>query len=249
MLKEAIDRLAELGSEAAGIEIKELDQRKVVVRTGTTYATVERDPPPRKYVAEQVVGFVAIVEQLATNGIVFVDSESVVAVLDDDIRSDKIVMPLTESRALTALRELATPRDQRFLITKLREELAGCVEERFLATIRRLDFSRKNDGRSSIQHGKESLGKSVEAVVQSAEGDVAEVIVVSFMAFTDIGAGSTIEVRCAVTLDAVNEKIAIRPVGEELTSGLLRARQGVCEKLGALLDGITCVVGSPGLIG
>lgn len=246
MLKEAIDRLAELGSEAAGIEVQHLCNRKLLVRQGTTYSTVEKDPLPRDHVASDLDGFVNLVEDLSEGaGIIFVGETEVIGILDSDTRDDLVRMPLVRTRALDAALELAVPRDQRTVISKLREELYGCCDERLLAVIRRLDFSRTSDGRSHVQHGRESLGKSVEAQVQSSDGEIPEITVFNMPAFKDPLLVSEIEFRCAVTVDPANEKLSFRPMGEQLERELLRVRKGIVERLGAQLTGLV-VMGYPG---
>jgi hypothetical protein len=216
MLKEAIDRIAELGVEASGIETCDLYDRKFVLRKGTAFEILERDPPEAKYETLDCPSFVSLVNALGEDPLVLIDCERVVGILDESKKRGRVYLGLEKSRAAKALTALGNPTDQKKLIGFLREELAGCVEEKFLAIVRRLDFSRRNDGNSSIQHGRESLGRSVEAAVQSAEGQVPEIVVVTLPAWGSIEFDSTIQLRCAVHVDAVAEKISIRPIGEEL---------------------------------
>lgn len=232
MLKEAIDRIAELGVSASGIEVKDLCGRKKLVRMGSAFEMMKVDPPEKRYEALDCDSFVSMVAALASDPIILIDGVAVLAVMDETEQEGRIFLHLLPSRAFKALEAIANPTDQKRLIAYLREELAGCIEPRFLAVVRRLDFARRNDGLAHIQHGRESLGKSVEAAVQSAEGEIPEVIVVTLPAWTELGFDSTIQVRCAVSVDPVNEKLTVRPIGEELQSQLQQLR----DKLRAFLQ-------------
>lgn len=232
MLKEAIDRVAELGVSAAGIEIRDLCNRKKLVRKGNVFEVMTMDPPEKRYEALDCDSFVAMVNALAADPIVLIDGVAVLALLDENEQEGRVFLHLSPSRAFKALDAIGSPTDQKKLIAYLREELAGCIEPRFLAVVRRLDFARRNDGMAHVQHGRELLGKSVEAAVQSAEGEIPEVIVVTLPAWTEIGFDSTIQVRCAVSVDPVNEKITVRPIGEELQGQLMAIR----DKLRAFLQ-------------
>lgn len=251
MLKEAIEKLAELGTTASGIEVKPLCNRKVLVRQGSEHSLMTTDAGPRNYRCDNCDSFVELTAALGHEPIVFVDERAVTAVLDDDYRDDKVSMGIPYSRAFNALGEIGKPCDQRLVIAKLREELDGCTDSRFLAVIRRMDFQRSNDGRAHITHGRESLGKSVEAAVQSADGDIPEAIVMQFPAWAAIGFDSTVAVKCAVTVDPVNEKIAVRPVGEELQLELARVRAKLRDflatKFAEKASGVIVVLGSPNI--
>lgn len=224
MLKEAIDRIAELGVQSSGIEVKHLCNRTHLVRKGHAFETVEFDAPERCYIALDCDSFVKTVAKLGEDPLVMIDSGAALAVLDEENHKGKALLNLEPSRAMKALVAIGAPTDQKKLIAFLREELADCIEPRFLAIVRRLDFTRRNDGKSHVIHGRESLGKEVEAAVQSSEGELPEGVLVTLPAWTDIGFNSVIQLRCAVSVDPVSEKIWIRPMGEELEMNMCELR-------------------------
>lgn len=245
MLKEAIDRIAELGTAASGIEVVSLHHRTKLIREGSNFREVEIGPEPRCDTVESVDDMGLLIEKVGTNAIAYVGTTKIIAVLDADKRDDRVIMPLEKSPAICALLELSSGVTQKQLIQSLREPLADCCEPKFLAIIRRLDFSRKSDGRSDVQHGRESLGRSVEAAIQSSEGDIPETVAFELPWLTSRDLPTLMTIKCAVSMDVVNERIALRPVGDCLESEIFRVRQQIAGRIADAVD-VPVVLGEPG---
>lgn len=253
MLLEAINRIAQLGSKEKSVEIHEFCNRKKIVRQGDDFQILEVDPPPRNHSVSDLASFVDATTDLKAEAcMVFVGEEFVIAVLDDGTRSDRVIWKLERSQAFLQLMELATPCKQPAVVAALREELADTYDPKLLAIVRRLDFKRRNDGHSHIEHGRESLGRSVESVVQSSEGDLPEVTLFQLRCFKDPSFDSSISLKCAITPDAMTETLAFRPTGEQLGDELLRVRRRLVTELQEDLAGsgskeqrVTVVLGTP----
>jgi hypothetical protein len=109
------------------------------------------------------------------------------------------------------------PRTQQQVVAAMRTSLAGTFDEpKILPIFRRLDFNRKNDGSKSINHTGESLGKSIEARAQSANGDIPETLLFDLDVYSNILA-PTVTLRFALDVDASQELIKIAPVGDCIT--------------------------------
>lgn len=249
MLAEAIDRISGLARDAAGVEITELGHRKILVASGGSYSEMQRPPKPRNHAATNGASFVSLVNELkAESAIVFVSEGQVVAILDSNDREDRVTLELPHSEAYKAFALLGVPQNQRSVIRMLREELYGAIDLSFLAIIRRLDFTRRNDGNSSVMHGRESLGRSVEATVQSAEGEVPEIVAVQLRVHEVPDLVGDITFRAAVSVDPTEEKIALRSAGDSFRRAVLENQAKIVSQLEddfASEPGVTVVAGKP----
>lgn len=227
MLSDAINTLATLGTKANGIEVHDLDFRRKLIRTGDRYEQFRVSPPVRSYTVLDFNSFVSVVRAVAidTQAIVFVNADGAYCYFDELERSDHVRLPFVRSRAYDAMLALGEKRDQRTVITMLREQLANCIDPGFLSIVRRLDFKRRNDGANNLQHGRESLGKSVEQVVQSEQGEIPEYITASFPLWNVRGFASTVTVGYAVSIDIAVEQLSLKPVGEQLVNAIAEATE------------------------
>jgi hypothetical protein len=88
------------------------------------------------------------------------------------------------------------------------------VPEGLASRFRVLEFQRKNDGSSRLEHGRESLGKSVEAVVNNAE-NIPESFNISVPVF-DLELSTVEPITVSVDIDMAAGTIAIDVVPGQL---------------------------------
>jgi hypothetical protein len=101
----------------------------------------------------------------------FVGSSGITLLFEEATGREFAFMALRKSDHWAALERLhgarLTPRDA---VKVLRQNLpSGTGTSALIRALSRVDFSRRSDGRSEVSHGKESLGKSVEASVQGTD--------------------------------------------------------------------------------
>jgi len=109
-----------------------------------------------------------------------------------------------------------------------------------ITALRQIDFTRTSAGKSHVEHGKESLGRSVEAAVQQAD-KVPEDFVVRVPVYTNPGAGAfLVEVRVMLYLDLEGQQVVLQTMPDELEKAHQVAQARLHEALVA-----NCPKGTP----
>lgn len=237
MIREAIQEITRLANSANHVGIVECPDlpHELLLRTGTEVERIPIPPPERK---PAFAGFSDLVRALADTSIagdpeVYVAESGIVAFLDRAKRTERATLALPYSARVLALLEIQkgvalTPKEA---IRFLRLRLSGAHNDRLLPSLRKVEFSRKSTGQASESHGRESLGRSVEAMAQGVE-DIPEEFRVQVQAFNLDGLRSIeIDVGIRIYLDAQAERIEFHPIADELTRALHDARSAVQEKL------------------
>lgn len=238
MLAEFLDKVFELTGRAQGIELAQHPDLPDVVfrRVGTNVTEHEVPPPRRHHTLEGVQDIIRAVVRATEEGEpeVYHDDTAVRVLLDREDRRDTLDMPLHVSerfRTLEALAKAPRAMSPAAAVKFLRFELQGTGIDAVVAGLRRIDFTRSGSGASNVQHGRESLGRSVEAAVQQAD-QVPEEFVVETPLYTNPGLRQvTVRVRVGVYLDPGNESIEVRTLADEVAF----ARNAAQEALGGAL--------------
>lgn len=192
-------------------------------------------PPDRNHVTEDIDSFVSMISQFGHDTVVMIDREGARAVLHQKDRRDELLLSLPLSNEWNALARLSKQTLHKSFVQTLKKDLRDCVDETFIATMQRIDFKRRNDGSRSIEHGKESLGNSVESAVQSAGGEIPEYLRASIPWFANRDLRKSFEVQCYLQIDSTEEKLTLSSVGSSIeTAGqeaLAYAQQEIRESL------------------
>jgi len=252
MLAKFAEYIVGLGKQSQATDITTVPSipDKVFVRHGETYA-VEDVPPPRRN--HTVWGFADVTAaatdaDMAKAPELYHDHGEIVVVLDRNDRRDHVTAPLIETDRLTTLQSLAdgkrfTVRDA---VKLLRFDLHGTGVDSVISAIRKIDFTRKSDGGASVDHGRETLGRSVEAAVQQADS-IPEEFRVTTPVYSNPGLKdlSTVTVRCGVYLDMQGECIEIRVLADEIQGAICAAQTAIGDALCAALPGVPVFGGRP----
>jgi hypothetical protein len=116
------------------------------------------------------------------------------------------------------------------------------VPSEFVNSIRRIDFARRSDGHVEVQRGKESLGKSVEAVVNNIDA-IQPVLSVPIPVYDAFPACYT--VKLGVDVDVDTQTITIAPIGHALDEAKRSADKAIGEFLAKELKDVPIFYGSP----
>lgn len=220
MLSEFVDRLVELGQKAKAVDFHRHDDlpNEVFVRHGDKLERIAAPPPSRGHTLAGFRDLVAALSdsKIAPNPEVYIDGVSVFAYCDREKRYDDITMPLTESVRFKLCCELERPRlfAPRDLVKFLRLELHGGAHQAVTQAVSRLDFMRTSTGKSDVKHGRETLGKSVEAVVQQAD-EVPESFVVTVPIWSTPGCGWTAQIEFGIYLDVEKQQVELRVLSDQ----------------------------------
>lgn len=177
MLAEFLTKLTETVRQADKVTVTPFpgDNRRAILSVGGRYEVLEVPPPPRGHTIATLDDLVAFSETPdAEKGAFFVSERGVLLVLDTETRQEYAHMPFRSTARWMYLWKLRgeglafTPREA---IRVLRRELVGggLDVDAVIKALSNVEFTRRSDGRSISEHGRESLGKSVEAVVQAAD--------------------------------------------------------------------------------
>lgn len=171
-------------------------------------------------------------------------SPASVIVLEDDtaesLRNSKAVCPLRITPEFAFLKECST-RDndlsQKDFIRKLRILLADALGEQLDSVVkimRDIKFGSRAEGSGSVQRGKESYGKSIEAAVYSENGQIPEELVLSVRVFDDPALKVRYPLRVALEIDTSANTFSLLPSQQAITNLLDEALGGIRELLGKI---------------
>ena len=250
MIREALEWLGKTittGKEARTLDLK--NPRLAYVDQGGVLTPITVPPALRSHKVESVDDLAAAAEKWTGDSTVWIGTDAVRLVLDDADRRDVVTLPLVKSPQFTTLEQLAkTPLlDQQALIRRLRVDLPGAERRtELLSTVRKIKFRQSTSGEDDIQHGKESLGRAIEAQV-TGSGDIPETVVVTGPVYCNHGER---EQSYAVGLDLEilpsEQKFRLCPLPDELDKAARDALQGIRDRLnGALTSSTAIFFGTP----
>jgi len=253
MLAELVRELVGLGRSSTGVEFHTTPEcpTKVWVQHGDVLEEIEVQPPLRRH---RLAGFHDLVAALKDPAIapapeVFVAKDRVAVLLDRSKRHEVVDVVLTETKRLQLCMDLeARPRSMqpKDAVKMLRLELHSGNHQHVIDALSNLDFQRTSDGRSQVGHGKESLGKSVEARVQQAD-KVPEKFTVGCPVWTTTGFtryGVTIEFGVFLNPEAMT--VELRVLSDEIERVRNLALGDVANDLREALEGkVPVFLGTP----
>lgn len=256
MLRDFLDRVLEVARRADSIEVVRDDAipEMVFVRKGEAYADIAVPPGRRRHVVSSFYDLVAFAKDDASMSPspivpeVFHDEDGVVVHLDRGDRRDFVTMPLSWTSRWGILASLSEGRKMsvRDAVRFLRFDLHDVGADSVVSALRRVDFHRRSDGSVSVEHGKESLGRSVEAAVQGAES-----IPDSFHASTSIYSNfglrdaSSVTVTVGIHLDVASEQVEFRTFADEMNDAQNAVVATIGSKLREGLPGVPVYHGTP----
>lgn len=107
----------------------------------------------------------------------------------------------------------AKPLSQRELVLALRTSLAKAAPAKLLPLVRQLKWTSGGNTGADLQHGKQSLDRSVVAAVMGADA-IPEEITLQLQLTTSVPQRHPI--RCALDIDTATQTFALHPLPEEL---------------------------------
>lgn len=228
--------------------IPQVPDRKHEVQTLADLAEVVKDHGHVQVThAETAADGAAVGEQvLAPLATVWHSDGEVVGLLGDEFRKDRVTMTLITSPVFKRLAELekavnhrvpserpANHLDQRAFIRLLKFDFDKAGEfGQLIASARELKFTLNQGGESSLQQGRESMGKQVLAEVKGL-AEFPEEFVVTYPVYVNPDLAQTsAAVTCCLEIDVASELFIVTPKPDEL----LAARQHVHQLIGETLQ-------------
>lgn len=244
MLAETIRAIAEMAQKSDAAQVQSLPgfPARLLVRHNGKLDYVDVPPPERQHVIRSLPDFVSALTDavIAKDPEVYFSMREAVAFLDRKDRRETIRFPITPSDRWTAVQGLQSsqPMTTKEAIRLLRFDLHGSGAESVIQSLRRVDFTRTSAGKSTVEHGKESFGRSVEAAVQQADS-VPESFCLHVSPAVNVGLrGFDVSIRIGVMIDLEAERILLRPLADELLAAQVSFSAAVRAELSRLMPSV-----------
>jgi len=168
----------------------------------------------------------------------------IVLVFDDEDRRDQAFFHLAYSRQYLILKRLAetvTPMDQLNFVRMLRIELN--VEQVLIAPFRRLDWRSSEAASGVVERGTDRMGRSIAAECDGVDR-LPDELLISLPVYVTPGVDWRVSVRCMLEVDAMAQRMILRPLPGELETAEAIIHQRIGEAL-RQAEGIPVYYGSP----
>lgn len=251
MLAEFLRAVVDLGQKAKAVDFASVPSlpHTLFIRHGDELIT--KDVPPAER-AHQLEDFDGLVEALTDAAIakapeVYVSANRIVGLLDREDRRARVSVDLTESRRFLLCSELETPRrmQPKDAVRLLKLELHGGTHDPVTQALSRIDFKRAVGGATDVGHGRETLGRSVEASVQQAK-DIPEQFTVAVPIWTTQGfQGYVQHVTLGLYLDLEGQTVELRVLSDECEAARNRSLAQVATDLRKAMPGVPVFMGVP----
>lgn len=202
-------------------------------------------PLHREHTVESVADLIAAAKRWGDQPVIWVSGTQVVLIPTDADRRDTVTLPLVESQQLLFLRQCKAF-SQIEMIRALRTSLVGAEKRAELITaIRSLKWRTSSEGSADIQHGKESLGRSVENEV-TGSGIIPELIVVTGPVYRNLGEENNLfSIGCDLEIDAPQQRFLFKPLPDEIDSAVSLGMASIRERILAELPDVPVLYGTP----
>lgn len=211
-----LEYVHDLSLRADGV-LKVDDPRSVYLKRATgDVESVSLPPPTRSHELMSMESLLAILdrtkgpeESVAADPEVYHGPGEVFAFLDRSDRIDvaRVKLPLSGPAAALLSLETGKSFDVRTLNRWLRAELGGAAPAGFSSSVRRVDFGKKISSTTSVLHGGDTLGRSLEV---GATTEIPESFTVTCPLYARDGFDHHASFDVMVFVDAEEEKIVLR---------------------------------------
>lgn len=257
---EGLELIADLASKASGaatnVAVIELPQEPKGVyglaKADGSFEKIVADTAPPSYTLssiDQVVPFVEdATSRLNADPTVWFSAAGVIVILEHkSLRPDlrpRATVPLRPSPEFAVLQREAskeTWRDPKQFVSFIRTTLPDAINdsEGFVQLLKSLRSNYTESGRSQISQGRESLGREIDAGIESDLGDIPDMVNCHVRVFDDPAILRKQGVRCVLECNPRTTEFRLVPVAADLTAAINAEMQS----LGTLLkDNVKCPV-------
>jgi hypothetical protein len=214
----AIKAIEDLSNRASRSRIEHIQgtpaHKLAVLKPDGEVEWIDADASPiaaRFETPEELLKF--LIEVWEKQATVFIGRAGIVAVRDlaDRRETASCVLPMTEPFSWISGRASQGSMSQAELVRILRITFAGCLaDSNLLFMVRQLKFEAASTSLSSIQHGKESMGKSVDAATFSEGRELPEGTRLTMPAYLNYGL--VVPVQCALEVLVKEQQFKLIPL-------------------------------------
>lgn len=228
MLAELFDRIANQAVRAHGpafLGTEAIHDRVWLKDCEGNLEEIQKPPPLRGHTLHSLQDVIAVCKDADMSALpeIHYNAGGITVFLDRDKRSERATLSMKMSKRFEMLQHLErAPEslDVPAAVKYLRFKMHGVGADNVIQALKRVDFTRTSAGTNVVEHGKESLGRSVEAEAQSV-GEVPEEIAMTVPVFSNPGCESmTALVRVGVYLDVHNQRVEFGVLADESTRAI-----------------------------
>lgn len=238
MLAELFDAVTTLATKASRARIERLKDcplhYMVMAPDGT--AALQRIPPiPKGGFLNTLddVETVCTTADFATAPAVYYDHEVIQVVCDIHDRREVFYLQLTHSMKFLDLKAMSLEGGksftQREAIRWLRR-MGADSHQTLIKRLRNVDFHRRSDGTSNLDHGKESLGRAVEASCQNAD-EIPDFLSIRCPVWITPGTCHPSDIKLTIDIDLDQQRFDLAVLPDEIDFAVIASQ----ETLGAML--------------
>lgn len=230
------------------VEFDDIPRVKFVFKPDGTRDEILAPPPPRLPAFSSYGSLVSYLNREAEVGgqpEVYVGKSRVTAYLDRMERLEYAEMPLILTERFQNLQNLDFSDSPRAIIRWLLRDydpVAQSGTTGIIEALSRVDFKLLQTGKSEIAHGRETLGKSVEAAVQQAE-EIPERFTLNVKVWRHLDYTATVQI--GVYLDLQEQKVHLFTNKDEVDEVFHYAVRNLAADLESGLKGIPVYIGMP----
>jgi len=246
---EAIQLIQDTAQKAkkARVIYTDADGRHCLVQFGDTLNPHPLPPPVRNYDVGSLADLIAFVEDtvIVARPAIFHDQDGVILLCNEADRRDTVTFELTFSQQfgrLMKLQEQPGGFDQRAFVRYLQVEMG--VDRAMVNPWRRLDFKTVTAAMGEVSPGKDRMGRDIQSQVQGV-ADLPEEILFVVPVYRQCGERTAYAVRCAIELDAANQRISLTPFAGEIEAAIDASQMDIHARLVRELPEVPVYYGSP----
>lgn len=190
---------------------------------------IDKEPEPRAHGLTTLESFIELAGAVKDQKhgpalpVIWLGENSVELVIDDPTRRDRAALPLETTPQFKTLESLKgiTQLKQADLVRVLRVALAGCLPQGngLLGLVRNLKFRNDAAGMGNLQHGRESMGKTIEAEVLGTDA-LPEEVTFHARVFDLPECRVARPVTCALEIDPHTQTFRLTPLPLQLEEAL-----------------------------
>lgn len=235
MLMELIKHVQQTASRFATVDDASLQSKLIIKRPDGQVELLDNPETRRRTEVNSLDSFIDAVNYWHTRPfgddenwrpVVYVGRDRLICVLDDagleryTINFELMVNPWFEC----AMEKKFEWMNQQQFVRLLRTVLADAVEPNILPLVRSVEFKVRGENRGTVEHGRESLGRSVERAVASVE-QIPERVIVHLKPFDNLN--FSVGVPMIVDVDLASERFQLFPVGNAIEFGLQEVLENI----------------------
>lgn len=247
MLKELLQEMEALWLKGHGAQVIQppAEPKHVyLLREGEQVTRLSAEPEPRRHQCRDMATLVKFAADFASPEqavCLWYDVSGVTALLDDEDRRDTLRLTLAPCPRFQALAQLdkaggdARRFNQPALLRFLRVGMAGAVAPNWVQAVRKMKFRQASSTEREVQHGRASLGRSIEAELTGSEG-LPEELVFKVRVWEGVPSQPEVFVACDLEIDAQAETFQLTPLPGQVQAAVRTAEAWLGDSLNALAD-------------